>query len=59
MFQVVYNIISHVWETGNYAMNSTEQQTIYYICGAIIIVLLAIFTDLVYRVFSHFWSGRK
>lgn len=57
MFSVVERIIQHVWDTE--AWNNTEQQIIYYICGALIIVFTCVFVDLVYRVFSHFWSGKK
>lgn len=57
MFSVVERIIQHVWDTD--AWNNTEQQIIYYICGALIIVFTCVFVDLVYRVFSHFWSGKK
>lgn len=53
MYDVISSIINHVWNTNNY--NSTEQQTVYYICGACIIVLTAVFIDLIYRVFRHFW----
>ena len=52
MYDIIENIISHSWETSNSA-----QQYIYYICGALIIVLTAVFVDMVYRVFSHFWRG--
>lgn len=57
MFSVVERIIQHVWN--NDTWNNTEQQVIYYICGALIIVFTCVFVDLVYRVFSHFWSGKK
>lgn len=52
MYDIIYNIIGHSWETG-----SSDQQYIYYICGALIIVLTTVFIDMVYRVFSHFWRG--
>lgn len=54
MYDVIYDIISHVWETGT-SYNTTEQQTIYYICGCLIIILTVFFVDMVYRVFRHFW----
>lgn len=54
MYDVINDIIGHVWQTGtNY--NSTEQQLIYFICGACIIVFSVVFIDLIYRVFRHFW----
>lgn len=54
MYNIIFDIIDHVWQTGtNY--NSTEQQLIYYICGSLIIVGFAVLIDLLYRVFRHFW----
>lgn len=50
MYDIVSNIINHNWVT-----NSSEQQYIYYICGAIIVILVVVFIDLIFRVFSHFW----
>lgn len=50
MYDIVNSIINHNWVTG-----SSDQQYIYYICGAIIVILVVVFIDLVYRVFSHFW----
>lgn len=55
MYDIVENIISHSWET-NY---TSDQQYIYYICGALIIVFTMVFVDLVYRVFGHFWNGKR
>ena len=52
MYQIIEQIIDHSWTTGD-----SSQQYIYYICGALIIVLTAVFIDMVYRVFSHFWRG--
>lgn len=52
MYDVIEEIINHTWTTGD-----SSQQYIYYICGALIIVLTAVFIDMVYRVFSHFWRG--
>lgn len=54
MYDLIYNLIDH-----NYVSGSSDQQYIYYICGALIIVLTAVFIDMVYRIFSHFWRGRK
>lgn len=54
MFDVLYRIINHNWDTQ--AWNSTEQQVIYYIGGALIIILVVTFIDLIYKVFSHFWK---
>lgn len=50
MYDLISNLIDHSWSTG-----SSEQQYIYYICGALIIMLTCVFIDMIYRVFSHFW----
>lgn len=57
MYDIISGIIDHAWNTNNY--NTTEQQIIYYTCSAIIIILTTVFIDLIYRVFAHFWSGKK
>ena len=50
MYDVISNIISHEW------LNSGgEQQFVYYICGFLIIMLVVVFVDLIYRIFRHFW----
>lgn len=51
MYDVLEVIINHDWLT----QNAGAQQYIYYICGVLIPVLTAVFIDLVYRVFRHFW----
>lgn len=55
MYTIIDNIISHSWES-NY---SSDQQYIYYMCGALIVIFSVVFIDLVYRVFSHFWRGKR
>lgn len=55
MYSVVENIINHNW-INNY---TSDQQYIYYICGALVVILTCVFIDLIYRVFSHFWNGRR
>lgn len=55
MYDIISDIIGHEW-VSNY---SGDQQYIYYIAGAIIIILTVVFIDLVYRVFSHFWNGGR
>lgn len=52
MYDIIYNMIGHAWVT-----SSGEQQYIYYICSALIIILVCVFVDLIYRMFSHFWRG--
>lgn len=51
MYDIIYNMIGHAWSTG-----SSEQQYIYYICGALIVILTVVFIDMVYRVFRSFWG---
>lgn len=53
MYDIISQLIDHAWSTG-----SNDQTQIYYICGSVIVILVAIFTDMIYRVFSHFWNGR-
>lgn len=50
MYNVIAQIINHTWVT-----NDSAQQYIYYICGVVICVLLAVVVDMMYRVFRHFW----
>ena len=52
MYDLIETIIGHNWVTG-----SSDQQYIYYIAGALIIILTVVFVDMVYRVFSHFWRA--
>lgn len=54
MYDQIAMIIDHLWETGD-----SSQQYIFYICGAMIIVLSAVTLDMIYRVFSHFWRSGK
>ena len=51
MYDLISDIIDHSWVTG-----SSDQQYIYYICGALIVLFVCVIIDLVYRVFSHFWK---
>lgn len=52
MYDIVENVIGHTWQS-NY---TSDQQYIYYICGALIIIFAVVFIDLVYRVIGHFWK---
>lgn len=54
MYDLIWQIIDHNWVTG-----SSEQQYVYYTSCVIVIILTVVFIDLVYRIFSHFWRGRK
>lgn len=55
MYDRIENIINHVYES----QYTGDQQYIYFICGALIIILTVVTIDLIYRVFSHFWRGGK
>lgn len=50
MYDIVQQIINHNWIS-----DSRDQQYIYYIVGALIIIFVVTFIDLVYRIFRHFW----
>lgn len=56
MYDIISGIISHTWDSSTYG---NEQQYIYYIAGALIVILTVVFIDLVYRIFSHFWNGKR
>lgn len=51
MYDIISGIIDHSWIT----TNSGEQQYIYYICGALIVILTCVIIDLTYRIIGHFW----
>lgn len=51
MYDIIKDIINHSWIT----TNAGDQQYIYYICGALIMVMFAVLVDLTYRVFRRFW----
>lgn len=51
MYDIVHAIIGHDWVT-NY---TSDQQYIYYICGALVVIIMVVLIDLVYRIFRHFW----
>lgn len=55
MYDIIDTIISHAWES-NY---SSDQQYIYYICGALIVVLTAVFVDRIFLFFNRLIGGRK
>lgn len=52
MYNIIEGIISHVWIAG-----SSDQSTIYYICGALICLLTVVFVDLIRDIFSGFFRG--
>lgn len=53
MYDIVSGIIGHEW-LSNYA---GEQQYIYYICSALILVLTVVFVDFIKDIFSGFFRG--
>lgn len=53
MYDIISEIIDHSWIT----QGAGEQQYIYYIAGALIILLTVVLVDLIYRTFSHFWRA--
>lgn len=55
MYDIIDSIIAHTWQS-NY---TSDQQYIYYMCGCLIVIFTVVFIDLVYRVFSHFWRGKR
>ena len=52
MYELIQDIISHAWQSGT--TSSSEQQYIYYICGALIVILTVAFVDLVKTTFQQF-----
>lgn len=52
MYDIISNIIDHNWATGN-----SEQQYIYYICGALIVVFSVVFVDMIRDFFRSFMRG--
>lgn len=51
MYDIISGVIDHSWTT-----NSSEQQIVYYICGALIVVMVTVVVDLIYRGFRHLWT---
>lgn len=51
MYEVVEEIINHTWQS-NY---TSDQQYIYYICGALIVVLASVLVDAIFDLFRRFW----
>lgn len=54
MYDLISSLIGHSWQTSN-----SEQQYVYYICGALILLLTASVLDVLYRVFLHFMRGGR
>lgn len=52
MYDLISNLINHTWIT----QGSGEQQYVYYIAGTVIIMLVAVLVDLVYRLIRGFFK---
>ena len=53
MYDIISDIINHNWIT----QGAGEQQYIYYICAAVICLLIVVFVDLIKDIFSGFFRG--
>lgn len=53
MYDLIANIIDHTWQS-NY---TSDQQYIYYICGALIVILTVIFIDVIRDIIRSFIRG--
>lgn len=54
MYEIVETIIGHSWQSSY----TNDQQYIYYICGALIIIFSSDLLDWIHRLFSSF-TGSK
>lgn len=52
MYDIIRNIIDHSWSTGG-----SDQQYIYYICGALILLLTVVFIDFIRDIFRGYSRG--
>lgn len=53
LYDIISSMIGHTWQS-NY---TGDQQYIYYIAGALIILAFIQATDMIYRTFAHFWRA--
>lgn len=53
MYDLISNIIDHNWVT----QNAGEQQYIYYICGALILLFVVVIVDFIKDIFCGFFRG--
>lgn len=51
MYDLISGLIDHAWESSY----GGDQQYIYFICGALIVLFTVVIIDLVYRIIGHFW----
>lgn len=50
MFDIIFDLIG--FPEG---YSGLDPQLLLYVCGALAIILVCVFVDLLYRIFSHFW----
>lgn len=55
MYEIIKSIIDHSWVAGT--TSTGDQQYIYYICGAVIVVLLVVFVDVIRGIFHGIFRG--
>lgn len=55
MYDIISGIIAHTWQS-NY---TSDQQYIYYICGAVIIVFAVAFIDAIKSLLAAYLPRRK
>lgn len=53
MYRIIQGIIDHSWVT----TNQGDQQYIYFICGALIIISTVAFIDAIKQAFASFWRA--
>lgn len=53
MYDLISNIIDHNWVI----QNAGEQQYIYYICGALILLFVVVIVDFIKDIFCGFFRG--
>lgn len=53
MYDIVSRIIAHSWISAG----AGEQQYVYFICGALIIISTVAFIDAIKQVFASFWRA--
>ncbi len=54
MYDIILSIIDHVWATTG---GTAEQSYVFYICGALICLLVVVFVDIIRDIFSGFFRG--
>lgn len=52
MYDLIKNLIDHTWQSGTTA--SGDQQYVYYITGALIIILTVVVIDMIFQIIRSF-----